>query len=780
TEGLKRLGVGDYSFRWRLAGAEYASDLNALTAAVGVLARRCGGARSGEVLKRLRGYSRAWKREDSFSEGEADELMRFLREQLEPMGALHNAMLALEDVIQSSAADPEMQNPKTRRTKGKPQAAVMEQMQVVHQLQRGSLWNHPLERPVLLLAVSLGVLWQQYRSVFGRPAPPKQEELKATLGAAGLPSLFARVLLGVEQMREMSPISQPFKEQRRELYSILPSTVRRRLAKRLKQRSKRQIDGAIARDLRGVVGDILRWVVPLAERTECSLPSSSLACFELNQVRWAVPLAERTEVWNGDKSFGMQKWNRGRRTLLVEVRCWWGQGCAGGDEWEAVRVDCLLLIRFKSGLFEAVLVELLASATPLVPHPFPPPPPFFSSPCPPYQTLHYCDKDKFEAVLVELLTSFSLVTLHFRRSHLQPHPPSKARPPSGPVRRKQPGSAEPKNQAAPSTAPPFPPSASAPTFASSNSMSNGYGNSEGNSNSNSNDNSSPTSTAYGKSMSVSATPAAAAASAASAAPPTAARPSPMARAISITDAPDGGVRQPRTGPYRSGPPSSPRAGPASRSAAPGPPSSPRPRPASGAAPPGPPSMARSASSAPPSMARTAHEPPPGPAMPRPAPQARPGPGPAPGPGGPRGNPTGPRPRPGAGPGPRPSPGQAMPGRGGMGPGAGVPPGMRAGPPGPQARPGPQYRTGGPAQRPMQGARPMGPGGGMGGGRGGGGRGGGGGPVYRPNPASPVLDDIDGMPIRRPGGNVSAGQRQKMQQREWLKREMQQGGSHAMG
>ncbi|CAI5471473.1 unnamed protein product, partial [Closterium sp. Yama58-4] len=84
TEGLKRLGVGDYSFRWRLAGSEYASDLTTLTAAVGVLARRCGGARSGEVLKRLRGYSRAWKREDSFSEGEADELMRFLREQLEP------------------------------------------------------------------------------------------------------------------------------------------------------------------------------------------------------------------------------------------------------------------------------------------------------------------------------------------------------------------------------------------------------------------------------------------------------------------------------------------------------------------------------------------------------------------------------------------------------------------------------------------------------------------------------------------------------------------------
>ncbi|CAI7773992.1 unnamed protein product [Closterium sp. NIES-53] len=141
TEGLKRLGVGDYSFRWRLAGAEYASDLNALTAAVGVLARRCGGARSGEVLKRLRGYSRAWKREDSFSEGEADELMRFLREQLEPMGALHNAMLALEDVIQSSAADPEMQNPKTRRTKGKPQAAVMEQVGWGHGMGRHGLWD---------------------------------------------------------------------------------------------------------------------------------------------------------------------------------------------------------------------------------------------------------------------------------------------------------------------------------------------------------------------------------------------------------------------------------------------------------------------------------------------------------------------------------------------------------------------------------------------------------------------------------------------------------------
>ncbi|CAI5493996.1 unnamed protein product [Closterium sp. Naga37s-1] len=258
TEGLKRLCVGDYSLRWRLAGAEYASDLTALTAAVGVLARS------------------------------------FLREQLEPMGALHNAMLALDDVINSSAGDPEVQNPKTRRPKGKPQAAVMEQMQVVHQLQRASLWNHPLERPVLTLAVSIGVLWQQYRSVFGRPAPPKQEELKATLGAAGLPSVYARVLLGVEQMREMSPISQPFKEQRRELYSILPSTVRRRLAKRLKQRSKRQIDGAIARDLKGVVGDILRWV---------------------------VPLAERTEVWNGDKSFGAQRRNRGHRTLLVEVRC---------------------------------------------------------------------------------------------------------------------------------------------------------------------------------------------------------------------------------------------------------------------------------------------------------------------------------------------------------------------------------------------------------------------------------------------------------------------------
>ncbi|CAI5531865.1 unnamed protein product [Closterium sp. Naga37s-1] len=468
TEGLKRLCVGDYSLRWRLAGAEYASDLTALTAAVGMLARRSGGARSGEVLKRLRGYSRAWKREDSFSEGEADELMRFLREQLEPMGALHNAMLALDDVINSSAADPEVQNPKARRPKGKPQAAVMEQMQVVHQLQRASLWNHPLERPVLMLAVSIGVLWQQYRSVFGRPAPPKQEELKASLGAAGLPSVYARVLLGVEQMREMSPISQPFKEQRRELYGmtfestqksptrrelygILPSTVRWRLAKRLKQRSKRQIDGGIAKDLKGVVGDILRRelysILPSTVRRRLAkrlkqrfkrhidggiakdlkgvlysiLPSTvrRRLAKRLKQrskrqidggiakdlkgvvgdiLRWAVPLAERTEVWNGDKSFGTQRRNRGHRTLLVE-------------------------------------------------------------------TLHYCDKDKFEAVLVELLTSFSLVTLHFRRANLQPHPPSKARPPSAPIRRKQPGSAEPKNQAArPSTAPAFPPSASAPTF----------------------------------------------------------------------------------------------------------------------------------------------------------------------------------------------------------------------------------------------------------------------------------------------------------------------------
>ncbi|CAI5470582.1 unnamed protein product, partial [Closterium sp. Yama58-4] len=466
-----------------------------------------------------------------------------------------------------------------------------------------------------VLAVALGVLWQQYRSVFGRPAPPKQEELKATLGAAGLPSVYARMLLGVEQMREMSPISAPFKEQRRELYAILPSAVRRRLAKRLKQRSKRHIDGAIARDLRGVVGDILKW---------------------------AVPLAERTEVWNGDKSFGAQRRARAHRTLLVE-------------------------------------------------------------------TLHYCDKDKFEAVLVELLTSFSLVTLHAKR----PHPPSKARPPSAPIRRKQPGSAEPKNQAAsrPSTAPAFPPSASAPTFVNSNSISNGYGNSEGNSNSN--DNSGTTGTAYAKSQSVSALPAAAAAAAPASAAAAPARPPPMARAISITDAPDGGIRQPRTSPYHSGPPSSPRAGPASR-----------------AGPPGPAPMARSASSAPPPMARTAAETPPtGPAMPRPASHSRPGPGPAPGPGGPRGNQTGPRPRPGAGPGPRPSPGQAMPGRGGMGPRAGIPPNQ----------------------------------------------------VYRPSPASPVLDDIDGMPIRRSGGNVSAGQRQKIQQREWLKREvMQQGGSHAMG
>ncbi|CAI5514661.1 unnamed protein product [Closterium sp. Naga37s-1] len=277
AEGLKRLGVGDYSLRWRLAGAEYASDLTALTAAVGVLARRCGGARSGEVLKRLRGYSRAWKREDSFSEGEADELMRFLREKLEPMGALHNAMLALDDVINSSVGDPEVQNPKTRRPKGKPQAAVMEQMQVVHQLQRASLWNHPLERPVLMLAVSIGVLWQQYRSVFGRPAPPKQEELKATLGAAGLPSVYARVLLGVEQMREMSPISPPFKEQRRELYSILPSTVRRRLAKRLKQRSKRQIDGAIAKDLKAWWGISCGGLSLWLSARRCGMATSRLA-----------------------------------------------------------------------------------------------------------------------------------------------------------------------------------------------------------------------------------------------------------------------------------------------------------------------------------------------------------------------------------------------------------------------------------------------------------------------------------------------------------------------
>ncbi|GJP55341.1 hypothetical protein CLOM_g14312 [Closterium sp. NIES-68] len=706
TEGLKRLGVGDYSFRWRLAGAEYASDLTALTAAVGVLARRMGGARGGEVLKRLKGYSRAWKREDSFSEGEADELMRFLRDQLEPMGALHKEMLTLDDVINSTGAEPDVPPPKGRRAKGKPQGAVLDQIQVVHHLQRASLWTHPLERPVLILAVALGMLWQQYRTVFGRPSPPKQEELSATLGAAGLPTLYARVLLGIEQMQEMSPTSPPFKEQRRELYGILPSAVRRRLAKRLKQRSKRQVDGAIAKDLRGVVGDILRW---------------------------AVPVAERTEVWNGDKSFGAQRRTRLHRTLLVE-------------------------------------------------------------------TLHYCDKDKFEAVLVELLASFSLVTLHARRT--PPHPHSKARPASAPLRRKLPGSAGPKNQAArPTSAPAYPASASAPAPAFPTSAS---------------------AAAYPTSASAAAYPTSASGASAAAYPSSAstaaaadtdnssnrnakpksapgapspshppARTAPMARSISITDAPDGGIRHLRNA-------RSPRSAAASRSPhsaapSPAPPSDSQPFPASRSTSQGPPSMARSPSNAPPPMARTASEPGNnGPAMPGSSSHARPGPGPAPGPAGPRGNPTGPRPRPGAGPGPRPSPGQALPGRGGMGPGTGVPPGsgaMRAGPAGPQARPGPQARGGGMAPRPMLGPRPVGqggsPAGGVGGGRGGGGRGGGGrgngGPVYRPSPTSPALDDIDGMPIRRSGGNVDAGQRQKMQQREWLKREvLQQGGSHAMG
>ncbi|CAI5531689.1 unnamed protein product [Closterium sp. Naga37s-1] len=263
SENLERLGVGDFTFRWRMAGLEYSNELLLLTAGVAALARQSGGAVGGQVQQVLRAHARrrekrekaggkaeadevmrgeggvkgkvnvggaVWgqvqqvlraharrreEREKVVGKAETDEVMRFLRDHLGPTGILKREMEALDEAIASTSSDGDAYSFEDMRpTQTYPEEYFVTQGQKVQQLQRSSLWSHSLERMAKTLAVAVGILWQHLREVYGWPDPIGPDDLEGTVGQAGLPMLYARVLAAVSQLAVTMPGTPAFTDKR--------------------------------------------------------------------------------------------------------------------------------------------------------------------------------------------------------------------------------------------------------------------------------------------------------------------------------------------------------------------------------------------------------------------------------------------------------------------------------------------------------------------------------------------------------------------------------------
>ncbi|CAI5518578.1 unnamed protein product [Closterium sp. Naga37s-1] len=333
SENLERLGVGDFTFRWRMAGLEYYNELLLLTAGVAAMARQSGGAVGGQVQQVLRAHARRKeKREKAVGKAEADEVMRFLRDHLGPTGILKREMEALDEAVASTSSDGDAYSFEDKQpTQSYPEEYFVTQGQKVQQLQRSSLWSHSLERMAKTLAVAVGILWQHLREVYGWPDPIGPDDLEGTVGQAGLPMLYARVLAAVSQLAVTMPGTPAFTDKRKDLYLMLPTFIRHQLHSRLRVSRRRPLDEVLLGELR-----------QLAAQMFC----------------WLMPFSQATLQWVNDRSHSARVAGR-QRVLLV-------------------------------------------------------------------QTLHFANKDRFEAILIELLSSLSLVIA--ASTPPPPPPPIRARP----------------------------------------------------------------------------------------------------------------------------------------------------------------------------------------------------------------------------------------------------------------------------------------------------------------------------------------------------------------
>ncbi|CAI5508238.1 unnamed protein product [Closterium sp. Naga37s-1] len=295
SENLERLGVGDFTFRWRMAGLEYSNELLLLTAGVAALARQSGGAVGGQVQQVLRAHARRRekrekavgkaeadevqqvlraharrreKREKAVGKAEADEVMRFLRDHLGPTGILKREMEALDEAIASTSSDGDAYSFEDKQpTQTYPEDYFVIQGQKVQQLQRSSLWSHSLERMAKTLAVAVGILWQHLREVYGWPDPIGPGDLEGTVGQAGLPMLYARVLAAVSQLAVTMPGTPAFTDKRKDLYLMLPTFIRHQLHSRLRVSRRRPLDEVLLGELRQLAAQMFCWLMPFSQAT---------------------------------------------------------------------------------------------------------------------------------------------------------------------------------------------------------------------------------------------------------------------------------------------------------------------------------------------------------------------------------------------------------------------------------------------------------------------------------------------------------------------------------
>ncbi|CAI5974668.1 unnamed protein product, partial [Closterium sp. NIES-64] len=192
----------------------------------------------------------------------------FLRDHLGPTGILKREMEALDEAIASTSSEGDAYSfEDTRPTQSYPEEYFVTQGQKVQQLQRSSLWSHSLERMAKTLAVAVGILWQHLREVYGWPDPIGPDDLEGTVGQAGLPMLYARVLAAVSQLAVTMPGTPAFTDKRKDLYLMLPTFIRHQLHSRLRVSRRRPLDEVLLGELRQLAAQMFCWLMPFSQAT---------------------------------------------------------------------------------------------------------------------------------------------------------------------------------------------------------------------------------------------------------------------------------------------------------------------------------------------------------------------------------------------------------------------------------------------------------------------------------------------------------------------------------
>ncbi|CAI7916097.1 unnamed protein product, partial [Closterium sp. NIES-53] len=117
------------------------------------------------------------------------------------------------------------------------------------------------------LAVAVGILWQHLREVYGWPDPIGPDDLEGTVGQAGLPMLYARVLAAVSQLAVTMPGTPAFTDKRKDLYLMLPTFIRHQLHSRLRVSRRRPLDEVLLGELRQLAAQMFCWLMPFSQAT---------------------------------------------------------------------------------------------------------------------------------------------------------------------------------------------------------------------------------------------------------------------------------------------------------------------------------------------------------------------------------------------------------------------------------------------------------------------------------------------------------------------------------